>query len=150
MAKFYVGKGIDQYIDQLTNLEFSAHEVIGRAIYKGADIVTDAVRANIQKLPKSVCTDVQRKGLLDGLGIASMRQDGGEYNVKVGFDGYNGHITKKYPKGHANSMIARAIESGTSFSPKHPYIAPAVRATKEQAEKAMADEINKELTKKMG
>lgn len=150
MAKFYVGKGIDQYINQLTNLEFTAHDAIGRAIYKGADIVADAVRANIQKLPKSACTDAQRKGLLNGLGIASMRQDDGTYNVKIGFDGYNEHKTTKYPRGHANSMIARSIESGTSFSHKHPFIAPAVNATKSQAEKAMADEINKQIALKMG
>lgn len=150
MAKFYVGKGIDQYINQLTNLEFTAHDTIGHAIYKGADIVADAVRANIQKIPKTVCSDVQRKGLLDGLGIARMRQDDGNYNVKIGFDGYNAHKTTKYPRGHANSMIARAIESGTSFSGKHPFIAPAVRSTKDAAERAMADEINKQIAMKMG
>lgn len=150
MAKFQVGSGMDKYIEQLTNLEFTAHDTVGRAIYKGADIVADAIRANIEALPKSVCSDVQRKGLLDSLGIAKMREDDGTYNVKIGFDGYNSHVTKKYPKGHANSMIARAIESGTSFSAKHPFVAPAIRATKDAAEKAMADEINKELTKQMG
>jgi HK97 gp10 family phage protein len=150
VAKFYVGRGIDQYIEQLTNLEFTAHDAIGRAIYMGADVVADAIRANIQKLPATVVTNVQRQGLLGSLGIASMRQDGGEFNVKIGFDGYNAHVTKKYPKGHPNSMIARAIESGTSFSPKHPFVDPAVRATKDKAEKAMAEELNKELQKRMG
>lgn len=150
MAKFQVGNGIDQYVERLTNLEFTAHDTLGRAIYKGADIVADAIRSNIQSLPKSVCTDKQRQGLLDSLGIAKMRDDDGTYNVKIGFDGYNSHITKKYPKGHPNSMIARAIESGTSFSAKHPFVAPAIRATKDAAEKVMADEINKELTKQMG
>lgn len=150
MAKFQVGNGIDQYVERLANLEFTAHDTLGRAIYKGADIVADAIRSNIEALPKSVCSEKQKQGLLDGLGIARMREDDGTYNVKIGFDGYNSHVTKKYPKGHANSMIARAIESGTSFSAKHPFVAPAVRATKDAAEKAMADEINKELTKQMG
>lgn len=150
MAKYTIGNGIDRYVERLTNLEFTAHDTIGRAIYIGADIVADAVRGNIQKLPKSVCSDVQKAGLLDGLGIARMQDTNGFFNVKVGFDGYNAHKTQKYPRGHANSMIARAIESGTSFSPKHPFVAPAVRSTKDQAEKAMADEINKQLTLKMG
>ena len=150
MAKYRVGTGIDQYVERLSNLAFTAQDTVGRAIYKGADIVADAIRSNIQSLPKSVCTDKQRQGLLDSLGIAKMRDDDGTYNVMIGFDGYNSHITKKYPKGHPNSMIARAIESGTSFSAKHPFVAPAIRATKEAAEKTMADEINKELTKQMG
>lgn len=149
MAKFQVGNGIDQYIEQLTNLEFTAHDAIGRAIYKGADIVADQIRANIGQIPKSLCSNVQRHGLLDSLGIASMRDDGGMFNVKIGFDGYNSHVTKKYPKGHPNSMIARAIESGTSFSGKHPFVAPAVRATKDAAERAMAEEINKQIEKQM-
>lgn len=149
MAKFQVGSGMDKYLEQLSNLEFAAHDMVGRAIYKGAEVVADQIRANIGQIPASLCSDVQRQGLLDSLGIAKMRDDGGTYNVKIGFDGYNSHVTKKYPKGHPNSMIARAIESGTSFSGKHPFVAPAVRATKDAAEKAMAEEINKQLEKTM-
>ena len=43
MAKFQVGQGIDEYISQLQNLEFNSEDIIGRAIYKGADIVADAI-----------------------------------------------------------------------------------------------------------
>ena len=117
MAKFQVGNGIDNYIQQLQDLEFATDDILGRAIYIGAGIITDAIRTNIQALPKSVCSDVQKEGLLSGLGISRMQADNGYFNVKVGFDGYNKHITKKYPRGHANAMIARSIESGTSFSP---------------------------------
>ena len=45
MAKFQVGQGIDEYISQLQNLEFNSEDIIGRAIYKGADIVADAIKA---------------------------------------------------------------------------------------------------------
>lgn len=147
MAKFQVGTGIDQYVTQLTNLEFTAHDSIGRAIYKGAAIVADAVKANISSLPKSSCSNLEKAALMDGLGIAKMRDDGGMWNVKIGFDGYDSIKTKTFPKGRPISMIARSIESGTSFRKKHPFVAPAVNATKAAAEMAMAEEINKELLK---
>lgn len=147
MAKFQVGTGIDQYVTQLTNLEFTAHDSIGRAIYKGAAIVADAVKANIPSLPKSSCSNLEKAALMDGLGIAKMRDDGGMWNVKIGFDGYDSIKTKTFPKGRPISMIARSIESGTSFRKKHPFVAPAVNATKAAAEMAMAEEINKELLK---
>ena len=150
MAKFQVGKGMDQYLTQLRNLEFNYRETIGPAIYKGAGIVADAVKKNIQALPESACTPVEKAGLLAGFGIAKMQDENGYFQVKLGFDGYNGNKTKKYPKGKANSMIARSIEGGTSWKPKHPFIAPAVRATKDQAEKAMAEEVDKQITKQMG
>ena len=145
MAKFQVGSGIDEYISQLRNLEFSSEDLIGRAIYKGADIVADAIKANIQALPASACTDVEKEGLLDGFGIARMQDENGYFNVKVGFDGYNANKTKKWPNGKPNSMIARSIEGGTSWKPKHPFVAPAVNKTKALAEMAMAAEIDKRI-----
>ena len=145
MAKFQVGPGIDEYISQLRNLEFSSEDLIGHAIYKGADIVADAIKANIQALPASACTDVEKEGLLDGFGIARMQDENGYFNVKVGFDGYNADKTKKWPNGKPNSMIARSIEGGTSWKPKHPFVAPAVNKTKALAEMAMAAEIDKRI-----
>ena len=150
MAKFQVGSGIDKYTEQLKNLEFAGADIIGAAIYKGADIVADAVKANIQALPASACTDVEKEGLLDGFGIARMKDENGYFNVKVGFDGYNADKTKKWPNGKPNSMIARSIEGGTSWKARHPFIAPAVKATKDAAEQAMAEEIEKQIEKVMG
>lgn len=59
-------------------------------------------------------------------------------NVKLGFDGYNGMKTKKYPKGQPNVLLARSIESGSSIAKKRPFVAPAVRKTKKAAEETMA------------
>lgn len=150
MAKYKVGKGLEEYIAKLGNLEFKAEETVGRAIYKGADIIADAIKANIQGLPSSACTDVEKKGLLSGFGIAKKQNSGGLINVKVGFDGYNTDRTKKYPNGKPNSMIARSIEGGTSWKPKHPFVAPAVRANTAAAEDAMRKELDKEIQSIMG
>lgn len=150
MAKFQVGPGMDKYLSQLQNLEFQTDEMIGNAIYKGADIVADAIKANIQNLPSSACTETEKAGLLSGFGIAKMQDENGYFNVKAGFDGYNEDVTKRYPRGKPNSMIARSIEGGTSWKPKHPFIGPAVRATKDQAEQLMAEEIEKQIKSTMG
>lgn len=156
MAKFSVGDGIDKYINKLSNLEFQGHEVIGRCVYEGAGIVADAMRRELQAIPVTVkhgteadkidgCTPAQKAGLLEGFGISHMQDDGGYYHVKLGFQGYNNQRTKAYPGGQPNSVIARSIDSGTSFRKARHFVNRAVNATKSQAEKAMAEQFDKEV-----
>ena len=155
--RLQVGSGIANYIKQLENVESLTDQTIGKAVYAGADIVTDAIKANIQALPTddthpeqvTAPRTIQKKGLIDSLGIAPMRNDNGYVNVKAGFDGYNGLKTKKYPKGQPNAMIARTFESGNSFTKKHPFVGPAVRKTKDQAEMKMAQVVDDEINKIM-
>lgn len=163
--RLQVGKGIDNYISKLSNLEVSAPDAIGKAVYAGASIVTDKIRQNIEALPvddtphKEYVTapkSIQKKGLLgrrskknDGLGIAPIQNDRGYINVKVGFGGYNELKSKKYPKGQPNAMIARTFESGNSFTKKTPFVGPAIRATKDIAEMKMAQIIDEETSKIM-
>lgn len=158
MAKFKVGTGIEQYVKSLETLEKATTDMIGKAIYNGADIVADAVRSAIQAVPiesskaaaaagtmVSGLSAAQKGGLLSGLGVSHMQSDGGLYNVKVGFDGYNTIKTKRWPNGQPNSMIARSMESGTSFRAKNPVISKATRAVKEKAERVMAETLDREI-----
>ena len=46
-------------------------------------------------------------------------------------------------------MIARAVESGTTFSDKIPFVRPAVNASKARAEKAMVETLDEEINKIM-
>ena len=156
MARFSVGDGIANYIDKLGNLEFYAEDHVGKAIYEGAKVVADAVDASIDTIPTREkgsargVYDYQREGLKNGLGIAKMRNDNGFYNVKIGFDGYNGHVTKSTSsKGQANAMIARSIERGTSFSPPIHFVSKAVNRVKKQAEDAMQKSLEKNIKKTM-
>lgn len=143
MARFTVGNGINDYIKDLTALATASDEMIRRSVYPAAGIVTDAVKAGIASIPGSMLKPGQREGLEAGLGIAPFRDDGGYIHVKVGMDGYNGRITKKYPNGQPNAMIARAINNGTSFSGKYPFIDRAVSSTRAKAEKMMAEEFDR-------
>lgn len=150
MARFKVGGGIDKYITDLTSLSTSSEEMIQRAVYPAAGIVADAVKAGIDSIPDSLLKPGQREGLRAGLGIAPFRDEGGYIHVKVGMDGYNSRTSKKYPKGQPNAMIARAINSGTSFSGKYPFIDRAVSSTRAKAEQRMAEEFDKLTAEKMG
>ena len=156
MAKMTIGKGMDEYLAKLGNLEFAAPGLVGQAIYEGAKVVADQVRAEIEALPtaesKRVATprdptQVEKDGLLDGLGIAAKKNDGGYINVKVGMDGYNTDKTKKYPRGKPNAMIARSIESGSTVMKRNAFISRAVNKTKKEAEAAMQKVIEEGIEK---
>lgn len=166
MAKMTIGVGIEQYLAQLKNLEFESPHIAGKAVYEGAKIVADALKQEIEALPVEESrkrsgddmahgvTMAQKKGLRfkndgGGTGIAKMRADGSFYNVKIGFHGYNGTATKKYPNGQPNAMIARSVESGTSFRRKNPFISRAVRKSRAAAEKKMAQVVDEEVKKIM-
>ena len=158
MAKFQVGAGIDNYIAQLGNLEFAAPGLVGQAIFEGAKIVTDQVRAEIEALPtaesKRVATprdptQVEIDGMLDGLGVAKKKNDSGYINVKIGMDGYNTDVTEKYPRGKPNAMIARSIESGSTVMKQNKFITRAVNKTKKEAEAAMKKVIEEGIEKIM-
>ena len=151
---------LDEYIHKLDQMHANTEEMIGRSIFPGAAIVTDAIRAGIESIPeapkqyargmKTGLTASQKAGLLDGLGIAVMRNDGGFLNVKVGMDGYNSTVTKRWPKGQPNALIIRSLESGTSFQLRQPVIGPAIRSSRQAAIQKMKEQFDEETRKVMG
>lgn len=159
MAKWIMGKGLNNYIAYLQKLNLVTDEVIGEAVYEMAKVVADKVRANIQALPavsneaniatykqgKSSLSEPEKQGLLDGFGVAPLQNDNGYLNVKLGFDGYNSIKTKKYPKGQPNALMARVTESGSSYREKTPFIRPAVNATRRQAVKVAQVTIDEKI-----
>ena len=159
MAKLTVGDGCENYIAKLNSLLLNTEETLGRAIYEGAAVVVKAVDSAIDTIPTAGpairggavtgLTSAQKAGLHEGLGIAKMRNDSGYVNVKIGFDGYNGVTTQKYPQGQPNAMIARIAESGSQYHARTPFIGPAVKRSKATAEAAMKKELDNQIEKKM-
>ena len=171
MAKFTIGKGFEKYLKDLETLKKMSPHICGRAVYEGAKIVADAVAQNAASLKvtnaqwggtyngveqgqQQGITAVQKAGLQSsnsggGLGLSKMQNDGGFYHVKLGYHGYNAQVTKKYPHGQPNVMIARSLESGTSFRKKDPFIARGVRRSRAQAEQKMAQVVDDETAKIM-
>lgn len=147
MAKAQV-ISVDNFIKDLDARTKEFRLLVGPALYDGAGILADQLRQNIEALPERSrnakkgaplrgVTPQQKQALLDHMGIARMRNDDGTYNIKIGFQGYDDDRTKAYPKGHPVSMIARSVESGTSFLQKTPFIRPAANKAKALAEEAM-------------
>ena len=157
MARFEFG-GIDNYIKQLNKLQAATKDdVIGKTVYAGAAVMADAVRATIQALPEGkeseavfgVITPAQKRGLLEGFGISRIEDDNGFVNVKLGFDGYNSVKTRKYPNGQPNALIARAVNSGTSFRKKTKFMDKTVNSKKKATEAKMAEVCDREIKKAM-
>ena len=153
MATIQFKKG-DEYLAKIALLETSIKEdLLGNAIYGAADIVTNGIRSELDKLPTDERfgtaldpTKGPRKGqvkaLKASLGIAKMQNDAGYLNVKVGWDGYNQIKTKRWPNGEPNQMVARSIERGTSFMTAHPFVKKAVAATRKGAIQSMKQTID--------
>lgn len=148
--------GLEEYEKQLLKLPQITEKVIGQSVYQGAKVIADAVKASIADIPiderrvkagemLNGISQAQKSGLEAGFGISTMRNDSGYINVKVGFDGYNSVRTKKYPNGQPNAMIARSVNSGTSFRQRYPFVDNAVRNTKDAAEQAMIKTFDEAL-----
>lgn len=148
--------GIDKYLAQLGKLGDKAEGLCKRALYDGAGVVANEVRSEIQGLPTTdrngepqQAFQYEVEGLLQGLGIAKMKVAGGVISTRVDFDGYNRMKSKAYPNGHPNSMVARAINSGTSKRPKNPFMARAIKRAKALAEQAMAARMDADINEIM-
>lgn len=159
MAKFQF-EGVDDLIAQYEKLASNSLEIIGKAIYKGAGVVMGNVVSAVDGLstdnhfgsagnPTTGPSTIQKIGLRESLGIAPMRQDGDFWNVKIGFDGYNRVKTKRWPQGQPNSMVARSVESGTSWMTKQPFMRRAEQSSRKPCEMAMSEVVDKEISRLM-
>lgn len=119
-------KGLEAYQDKLHELTIGTAKLCKAAVYEGAAVVVEAVKA---KCP----TD--SGDLRDSVGLSEMRNDNGFINTKLGFDGYDS-------KGVPNVVKARVIESGASNHKKNPFVRLAVNGCKEQAKAAMAKKFD--------
>lgn len=156
MAKM-VFTGLDGYIRTLEGLRTSAEGITKKALYEGADIAADELRAAVEALPVHVkgdansggITEGQKEALARGLGVAPFQTEGDRINTLVGFSGYSDYKTKLYPDGQPLALIARVAESGTSFSKKTPFARKAFRKAKPQAEAKMKEVFEGEIEKIM-
>lgn len=154
-------KNGDEYLGKIAKLEAALKdEICGAAIYGAAGIVADEIRSQLKAVP----TDegygtaseptrgpktAQKEALLDALGISSMEEKSGYYDVKIGFDGYNGIKTKRWPNGQPNQMVARSIERGTSWMKANAFVKKAMAATRKRALEFMKHSVDESIRKIM-
>lgn len=136
-------KGYESVIEELENLEKNIIPLFKQAVYKGAQIAADEVKAGLEhnlRDPSSVslkgrAIDVKKTrptgDLLESFGVAPIKRDAdGNVNTKIGFHGYD-------RKHAANQVKARAMESGTSRLRKRPFVRPALNRCRKRVKDAM-------------
>ena len=157
-------KAEQDYALFLGKLEALAYrdDTLERAVYAGSSIVADAIRANLESLPTEPyrflqdgetfdgVPEGQKRDLIGSFGLTPISRDkNGFINTKAGFEGYGSYPTNAYPNGVPNPLLARAVESGSSVRKKHPFVRPAVNATRKQAVEAMQEVIDAKIKKLM-
>lgn len=151
-------RGLKEWNGQLSRLYNDSTEIVQKCLYEGAKVMADAVSAAIGQIPVrsggefgsadhmlSGITAEQKAGLQESFGITPMGERDNSHNVKLGFDGYNDVITKKYPNGQPNQLIARSIESGTSWLQPCHFMSKAVNANKEAVSQRMSEVCDQEI-----
>jgi len=138
--------GLDNVARMLAKLENEAMEVASAGLYDGAGIMASALNNGISSIKtepfqyaadgKTRLPSPQEKAALERkVGISKFRKDGGSVDtiIGIGMDGY----TQISGKQKAVAVIARSINSGTSFMKKQPVF----RRAKNQSQGAAKDAI---------
>lgn len=158
MAKMTV-KGLEDVVSNLGEIGNAGLPAAKMGLYEGAKIVADQLKKNINSLPVdtprwlksgdeySVIVAQDKKDLADSMGIMEFERNEDGVRTVIGFAGYGRHRTKKYSKGLPMVMIARSIESGSSVRRKHPFVRPAVNATRARARAKIVAVTEEELQK---
>lgn len=165
MARLSI-RGIDDYIAALERLDNQAEETIKTAVYEGAGIIADSIKAGLQSLPidegpnglprfgtpENPLNGVSRRqkaDLINSMGIAPISRKGLTIDTKIGWDGYGSVKTKAHPQGVPNVLLMRSIESGTSFMKKNPIVRKSVTKARRSAEEAIKNTIEQKIEEVM-
>ena len=150
--------GIEELGAMLAKLGNRADEVASRSLYEGAGIVANAFKTATSSIATSPFKYAARgktrlpspdeKAALKGKsGIANFRQRGDDVNTIVGISGAAGYANVA-GKAKAVRLIARSINSGTSFMKKQPVYRKAASGSKSAATSAIvskAEEMFNEI-----
>lgn len=135
---------VDLHFNELYKLEDKIEllsndpEIIKRGLYEGAGILADKIKSNLA----GVLSGNSTGDLMEAFGISKMEVGVGSVNVRLGFDGYD-------RRGVPNPVKARALESGTSRQKKRPFLRPAINETKEAVQRAVIEEMQKQVDEKL-
>ena len=142
MAMTVSTSGIESLEKMLQNLGDRAPDIAAQALYAGADVIADAYRRGAKSIKakkrqhfepdgqnpsKARYPTEEEKAALEKIGIARFKKDLDGVDTIVGpADGYMTIGGEK----KAIRLIARSINSGTSFMKKQPVFRAAVNSSK--------------------
>ena len=132
MAKIKM-EGLEEYAEKINQLGLRAEGVCKYAVYPGAAIVIDAVKAN---------TPVDTGDLRSSTILKVFKNKNGFIYTQIGWDGYDRN-------GTPNALKANVLESGTSKRQKQPFIRQAVNRVKKAAEFAIATALDEKINEIM-
>lgn len=150
--------GVDELVQMFSQLADQAPSIAAQALYEGAGVMADEYSKAISSIKtepfkyatngrKRYASPAEKSALDRKVGIAKFIGDGTEVDTLVG-----------EPEGYANvagerkavRLIARSINSGTSFMIKQPVFRKAQSTGRTEAKKAVvkaAEDMIKELIK---
>jgi hypothetical protein len=150
MAMTMKVEGMEEISRILTELGNKAPEVAAQSLYEGAGVMGDAfrqaansIRAKRLKYPapegkKRLPSVEEKAAVVRAVGIAKFQKDGNEVDTIVGVGGSAGYADIA---GHRKAvrLIARSINSGTSFMDKQPVFRQAKTKSQKTAAQAIVD-----------
>ena len=154
-AKFIDDDLFSWAIEQAQNV---IPEIEKKALAAGAKVIADEMKKRL----RGVIADKSATELVNAFGITPAKQNTTlNWNVHLGFDGYQKPGYGKFPEGVPFQLLGRTFESGAVYGgrargskPKEknaywrqpkPFAAPAVRATKDKAIYEMRSVVEAEL-----
>lgn len=155
MAYTMKTEGMDQISEMLEKLEDRAPGIAARGLYDGAGVMMDAISrsaAGIRTAPfKWAGTDETRlpspeeKEIVEkaAAGIAKFNREGTEVDTSVGYQ--NAGYAELKGKTVPIPKVVNAINSGTSFMKKQPFIRKAAAGATQKAMDAIKSRIEKDL-----
>lgn len=148
--------GLDDLGSMLTEMANNASGAASRALYEGAGVVADTMKQEVGSIRTEPFRFAKEPGetrlpspeelaivKAASAGIAKFRDDGTEVDTSVGFKnaGYAYLVGKRVPI----PKIVNAINSGTSFMQKQPFVRKAATKATTKAVAAIQKRIEAEF-----
>ena len=128
------------FMDQLAKASEKTETAIPKALEAGGKVVFEKMKSNLSSaIGRNTKNKSRSTGkLLAALGVSPVKvNDGGNYDVKVGFAEGRGDAN--------NAMLANLLEYGKSGQPPKPFLKPAKSASKNACVDAMIAAFEKEV-----
>jgi len=127
-------------MDQLAKAAEKTDSAIPKALEAGGKVVFEKMQANLRSaIGRGVKYKSRSTGkLLAALGVSPVKvNDGGNYDVKVGFAEGRGNVS--------NAMLANLLEYGNSGQPPKPFLKQTKSSSQKPCVEAMESVLKEEL-----
>jgi HK97 gp10 family phage protein len=145
-------EGMEEITAMLAKAEGAAQGIAALALYDGAGVVADEISRGARGISTSPFryaaggrmrdpSPEERDALVSAgaAGIAKFRKTGNSVDTSVGY-GRSGYVSIN-GKTKPAAVIANAINSGTSFMKKQPFIRKALNKAKDQATEVITQKV---------